>query len=192
MTHAQRIWGRSARWLEIASGKVALQMANRVSRGRGCRAGYGLRLRSVMGGRIELGDQVTFDRWVDLFSHNAVLRVGSDCHIGKGSVIAAREAITIGEGSQIAEYVTIRDQDHRVIPDVPFAQSGFDTAPIRIGSNVWIGAGAVVTKGVTIGDGAVIGAGAVVTRDVAAGARVGGVPAVAIGLRTADNRQVGV
>lgn len=190
MTHAQRIWGRSARWLEIASGKVALQMANQVSRGRGCRAGYGLRLRSVMGGRIELGDQVTFDRWVDLFSHNAVLRVGSDCHIGKGSVIAAREAITIGEGCQIAEHVTIRDQDHRVVAGMPMSQSGFDTAPIQIGANVWIGAGATVTKGVTIGDSAVIGAGAVVTRDVAANERAVGVPAVAIASRKTEKAPI--
>ena len=46
--------------------------------------------------------------------------------------------------------------------------------PVRIGSDVWIGGGAIILPGVTIGDGAVIGAGSVVTRDVGAGATVDG------------------
>ena len=35
-------------------------------------------------------------------------------------------------------------------------------APVKVGDNVWIGAHAVILKGVSIGDNAVIGAGAVV------------------------------
>jgi maltose O-acetyltransferase len=41
--------------------------------------------------------------------------------------------------------------------------------PVRIGSDVWVGAGAIVCPGVDIGSGAVIGAGSVVTRDIPAG-----------------------
>jgi acetyltransferase-like isoleucine patch superfamily enzyme len=48
---------------------------------------------------------------------------------------------------------------------------------IRIGSDVWIGEGALIRRGVTIGDGAVIAARAVVTRDVPPYAIVGGSPA---------------
>ena len=40
--------------------------------------------------------------------------------------------------------------------------------PVRIGSNVWIGAGAVILPGVTIGDNTVIGAGSIVTHDIPA------------------------
>ncbi|MOA44288.1 Maltose O-acetyltransferase [compost metagenome] len=49
--------------------------------------------------------------------------------------------------------------------------------PVSIGSNVWIGAGALILPGVTIGDDAIVGAGSVVTRDVEAGATVMGNPA---------------
>lgn len=48
---------------------------------------------------------------------------------------------------------------------------------VSIGAGAHIGAGAVVLQGRSIGPGAVVGAGAVVVDDVAAGARVGGVPA---------------
>ena len=40
------------------------------------------------------------------------------------------------------------------------------TAPVHIGDNVWLGANAVVLKGVTIGDNAVIAANSVVSKDV--------------------------
>jgi maltose O-acetyltransferase len=49
--------------------------------------------------------------------------------------------------------------------------------PVRIGRNVWIGAGANILPGVTIGDDALIGAGSVVTRDVPSGAIAFGNPA---------------
>jgi maltose O-acetyltransferase len=49
--------------------------------------------------------------------------------------------------------------------------------PIHVGSDVWLGAGAIVLPGVTIGARAIVGAGAVVTRDVPEGAIVAGVPA---------------
>ena len=38
--------------------------------------------------------------------------------------------------------------------------------PIKIGNNVWIGAGAIILPGITVGDDAIVGAGAVVTHDV--------------------------
>lgn len=48
--------------------------------------------------------------------------------------------------------------------------------PIDIGSDVWVGGGALILAGVTIGSRAVIGAGSVVTRDVPAGVFAAGNP----------------
>lgn len=50
-------------------------------------------------------------------------------------------------------------------------------APVRIGADAWIGAGAILLPGVTIGEAAIVGAGAVVTRDVPPRTIVSGVPA---------------
>ena len=47
---------------------------------------------------------------------------------------------------------------------------------IRIGSNVWIGGGAIICPGVTIGDRSVIGAGSVATKDVPEGVFAAGIP----------------
>jgi maltose O-acetyltransferase len=48
--------------------------------------------------------------------------------------------------------------------------------PIAIGSDVWVGGGALILPGVTIGSRSVIGAGSVVTRDVPDGVLAAGNP----------------
>jgi maltose O-acetyltransferase len=48
--------------------------------------------------------------------------------------------------------------------------------PVTIGSDVWVGGGAIILPGVTIGDRAVIGAGSVVTRDIPADVFAAGNP----------------
>jgi maltose O-acetyltransferase len=48
--------------------------------------------------------------------------------------------------------------------------------PVEIGSDVWVGGGAIILPGVRIGSRAVIGAGSVVTRDVPAGMFAAGNP----------------
>ena len=48
--------------------------------------------------------------------------------------------------------------------------------PISIGSDVWVGGGALILAGVTIGSRAVIGAGSVVTRDIPDGVLAAGNP----------------
>ena len=48
--------------------------------------------------------------------------------------------------------------------------------PVEIGSDVWVGGGAIICPGVTIGSRAVIGAGSVVTRDIPEGVFAGGQP----------------
>jgi maltose O-acetyltransferase len=84
--------------------------------------------------------------------------------------------VTIGDLTQIGPGVQILTPDHPRDPEQ--RRSGLEFGrPIHIGSNVWIGGGALIMPGVTIGDNAIIGAGSVVTRDVPAGATAFGNPA---------------
>ena len=62
-------------------------------------------------------------------------------------------------------HVTLATAGHPVLPELREKGMQFNQ-PIRIGRNVWIGAGAIVLPGVTIGDGTVVGAGSVVTKDL--------------------------
>ena len=67
---------------------------------------------------------------------------------------------------------------------VECGEQGAIVAPVRIGSNVWLGAKVTVVKGVSIGDNAIVGANAVVTRDIPPNAIAVGVPARVIRSRT--------
>jgi maltose O-acetyltransferase len=84
--------------------------------------------------------------------------------------------VTIGDPTQIGPGVQILTPNHPRDPEQ--RRSGLEFGrPIHIGSNIWIGGGALIMPGVTIGDNAIIGAGSVVTRDVPAGATAFGNPA---------------
>ena len=92
-----------------------------------------------------------------------------------GCVLSGFE-FEIGDRTQIGPAVQIYAADHP--RDAETRASGLEFGrPVRIGSDVWIGGGAIILPGVTIGDGAVIGAGSVVTRDVGAGIIAAGNPA---------------
>jgi acetyltransferase-like isoleucine patch superfamily enzyme len=95
-----------------------------------------------------------------------------------GTVLCAGLKIQIGENTIIGSGAMLLDNDfHALEQGVWRNEYRVRARPIIIGKNVFIGARAIILKGVTIGDGAVIGAGAVVARDVPAGEIAAGNPA---------------
>ena len=102
------------------------------------------------------------------------LRIGADVGIGEFSVLRANGGLTIGDRVQIAAGCVLTTRGHPL--DLPRHGRNVD-APIVVGDDVWLGAGAILLPGVTVGRGAVVAAGAVVTEDVPPMTIVGGVPA---------------
>lgn len=75
--------------------------------------------------------------------------------------------IWIGDSVMIGPNVTIATAAHPILPALRKKAAQYNL-PVRIGDNVWIGAGAIILPGVTIGENSVIGAGSVVTKDIPA------------------------
>jgi acetyltransferase-like isoleucine patch superfamily enzyme len=146
--------------------------------GRSLYIGRGAILKATDGGTMEIGDRTTVAPGAVLNVRGGRLTIGPDGFIGEGAMIVCQQAIVIGADALIAEHVTIRDQDHAFTDlKTPIHRQGFVTGPVTIGRDVWLGAKAVVLKGVTIGDGAVIGAASVVSRDIPAMTIAAGAPA---------------
>src|SRR5258708_23874674 len=141
--------------------------------------------------RIELGRNLYLYR--DLYletQEEGVIDIADDVVLSRGVHIVAYAAISIGAGSMIGEYTSIRDANHRFRTSEAIRASGHDAQPIRIGRHVLIRRGVTVLGGVTIGDDAVVGANAVVTRDVPAATVVAGVPARTIDTRVIETRTI--
>lgn len=63
--------------------------------------------------------------------------------------------------------VQIYTATHPLRPEDRCGTKGRESArPIVIGTDCWIGGGAIILPGVTIGNGVTVGAGSVVTKDV--------------------------
>jgi acetyltransferase-like isoleucine patch superfamily enzyme len=111
---------------------------------------------------------------------NGSLVLGERVFINTGATVVANHSIVVGDGCLIGDLVAIFDSDHHAMePSRPIR-----SAPVRLGTNVWVGRSATILPGVTIGDHAVIAAGSVVTDDVPARTLMAGVPARPI--RTLD------
>jgi acetyltransferase-like isoleucine patch superfamily enzyme len=83
--------------------------------------------------------------------------------------------IDIGDDVLIGPNVSLITSGHPVEPAE--RRAGVTAAPIVIGRNVWIAAGATIIGGVTIGENSVVAAGSVVTHNVPPNSLVGGNPA---------------
>lgn len=129
----------------------------------------------------QVGHDCRLDR--SLFVYPGRVTLGNRCYLGRYCYLDGD--ITIGDHTMLASSVAVVGGDHAFDRlGVLMIDSGREHwKATHIGSDVWIGHGAIVLNGVTIGDGAIVAAGSVVSRDVPAGVIVAGNPARVIRAR---------
>ncbi|KRQ98350.1 acyltransferase [Bradyrhizobium valentinum] len=153
------------------------------------------RIRNIYGDtdRIQIGRHSHIMGELLTFGHGGQIQIGSWCYVGEGTRIWSAASIIIGDRVLISHSANIFDSlthplgakaRHEQIKQIfktghPY-QISLDESPVRICNDAWVGANAMVLRGVTIGEGGVVAAGAVVTKDVPPFSIVAGNPAVLI------------
>lgn len=166
---------------------VRLQMSARIYNTRGDSECININKKSVICGELFT------------FPGSGRITIGEWCYVGQNARIWSAASVSIGNRVLISHDVNILDSlthpinaaaRHRQFCCI--VETGhpldvcLDEKAIVIEDDVWIGAKAVILRGVTIGKGAIIGAGAIVTSDVPPFSIVGGNPAKIIRFLSKD------
>jgi acetyltransferase-like isoleucine patch superfamily enzyme len=135
------------------------------------------------------------------FAHGGEIRIGEWCYVGEGSRIWSAASVMIGNRVLISHSANVFDslthpleatarhqQVRQIFERGHPRRISLDENPVNIRDDAWIGAGAIILRGVTVGEGGVVAAGAVVTKDVAPFTVVAGNPAVMVRELSPDER----
>ena len=150
--------------------------------GRRFRAGSRFRVfgrLSVRGpGEVVFGDNVATWGRVNAWTYAKDARlVAGDNVMMSGTKFACAQRIVVGGGSILAD-ASIYDTDfHSTRADRRSPDAPVRVAPVEIGENVWVAAGAILLPGTTIGQNCVVGAAAVCMRSFPADKVILGNPA---------------
>lgn len=143
------------------NGAVRVVGQGRIVIGAGTRMNSGPR-RNPIGG----------DTCLTLVCRGGKIDIGPDCGLSNCTIVSDTHVI-IGAGTMIGGGVKIYDTNFHSIDSQLRRQERVRryhglSRPVTIGRDVFIGAHAIILKGVTIGDRSVVGAGSVVSRDIPA------------------------
>lgn len=136
---------------------------------------------NVIGDDTSLIGNIKIGRWTTLGHHNIVNSGPSE--------------ITIGNFCQFGPYVAFYASYHPMTRLSSYQNGKFlngaiksfgPSAPIIVGSDIWIGHGSIILQGVHIGNGAIVGGGSVVTKDIPDYSIAVGNPARIINKRFSD------
>ena len=118
-------------------------------------------IRTFGSGDIRVGYKVSVRPNVEITAREGKIKIGSNCFINRNCMVVSHKEILIEDNVTIGPGTVIYDHDHD-------GNGGFNTSPIHISKNVWIGANTTILKGVTIGENATIAAGSVISKNVPA------------------------
>ena len=136
--------------------------------------------------RLTFGKFVWIGDGTKIRCHEGRVEIGDKTVMGQDCTISAYQRVRIGSECVIADRTMFIDFDHGVVEvERPIRSQGIYMEDVIVGSNVWIGYGACILRGVKVGDNSIILINSVVTKDVPANAVVGGVPAKILRMREA-------
>jgi maltose O-acetyltransferase len=118
------------------------------------------------------------DVWIEppfYCDYGSNIFLGNNVYFNFNCVILDPAAVVIGSNAQIGPAVQIYTATHPMRASERSKYLEF-ARPVNIGSDVWIGGGAIICPGVHIGSRSVIGAGSVVTREIPADVFAAGNP----------------
>ncbi|MDO8787308.1 MAG: acyltransferase [Sulfuritalea sp.] len=156
----------------------------KIKLGRGCKIHADASVDASRSAGVRFGDKVTLNRYAYVQGGNGGVRLGDRVEINNFSIVNGTGGVDVGDDTVIGPGVRIISYQHRYARGATIKSQPVIARPIRIGSDVWIGANAIILAGVTIGDGAVVAAGAVVRENVPEFTVVAGVPATVRKART--------
>lgn len=182
-------------WSRLLAGRISIGAGTNVSSAK-------LSAREPAGCSLTIGSESNIECALVFEKDEAQIRIGSRTHAGSGTIVAAAQSIEIGDDVLIAFDALITDHNshslafaerRRDVRDWISGRKDWSRVPmaaVKIGNKAWIGARAIILKGVAIGEGAVVGAGSVVAKDVPAWTIVAGNPARVIRPLTDEERRV--
>ena len=150
--------------------------------------------------QIDIGAHCVVEGELFVFGHGGRIEIGEWCYVVPETRIWSAQHVRIGDRVLISHGVSVFDSlTHPISPRLRHAQFreialtghprsiDLGEARVVIEDDVWIGACALILRGVRIGARSIVGAGSVVTRDVPANTVVAGNPALAVRTLSAED-----
>jgi len=192
----RRVFDTPSAWQSIlAGGELCIGQGTRLD-------GASLTARDPTGCVLAIGDECLIECSIVLEKSRSRVHIGSRTQVGGGTLLDAACDIHIGDDVLIAFGALIMDHNSHSLAfrdrshDVEGWLRGqkdwthVERAPVTIGDKAWVGARAIILKGVSVGEGAIVAAGSIVTKDVPAWTIVAGNPAQVVRPLTDEERRL--
>jgi acetyltransferase-like isoleucine patch superfamily enzyme len=149
---------------------------------------------------ISIGDDCLIEGYLVTETKDSAITIGNNVYVGGNTKLDCVASIVVEDDVLISYECIMADSDNHSLDyrirkkDLAQWKRGEHdwtttaSAPIKVSRHAWIGARAVILKGVTIGEGAIVGAGSVVTKDVPPYTIVAGNPARVVRELTDEER----
>ncbi len=146
--------------------------------------GAGVFIRTLDGGKITIGSNVSIEENVEIIAQGSKILIGDNVFIGRGCQIIAKQFISIGDDTLIASYCVIRDANHKMERNYLIRLQPHNVSPIMVGKDVWIGSQSTILMGAKINDGCVVGANSLVNNELVSYGIYVGSPVKLLKIRT--------